>query len=318
MKPIFVFSLPRSGSTMLQRVLMTHPCVCSASEPWLLLPLLHINRPESQLAEYSHMHAVAFINEFIHNMPGGKEIFYKELRTFVLKLYQNYCQNGEDFFVDKTPRYYFIIPEIARLFPDAKFIFIARAPQRIFASIIKTFCANDFGRLYGYDVDLKKGPRCLYEGFRELASRSLLIRYEDLVTSPDDCLKRVSSYLELRYDNSILSEYRNQKLAASAGDPKTYQFDHIDPRGLNEWKKTFSTKARRMILLDYLNSSYAKPFYKMGYNKSEILDAVKGLPPANGNGLPDVVGLIKSQTVIKLKLNQFLAPGLRWNKWFAN
>ena len=36
--PIFLFSLPRSGSTLLQRVLMSHKDIASVAEPWLMLP----------------------------------------------------------------------------------------------------------------------------------------------------------------------------------------------------------------------------------------------------------------------------------------
>ena len=39
-RPIFIFSAPRSGSTLLQRVLAAHTQVATASEPWILLPLL--------------------------------------------------------------------------------------------------------------------------------------------------------------------------------------------------------------------------------------------------------------------------------------
>ena len=38
--PVFIFSLPRSGSTLTQRVLTAHDGVASAAEPWVLLPLL--------------------------------------------------------------------------------------------------------------------------------------------------------------------------------------------------------------------------------------------------------------------------------------
>ena len=40
--PIFIISLPRSGSTLLQRILTSHESVASASEPWLLLPLIEM------------------------------------------------------------------------------------------------------------------------------------------------------------------------------------------------------------------------------------------------------------------------------------
>ena len=39
-KPVFLFSLPRSGSTMLQRALGRHPNIATLSESWFLLGLI--------------------------------------------------------------------------------------------------------------------------------------------------------------------------------------------------------------------------------------------------------------------------------------
>ena len=51
--PIFVFSLPRSGSTLLQRVLMSHNDISSVAEPWILLPQIYSLKKEGTLSEYS-------------------------------------------------------------------------------------------------------------------------------------------------------------------------------------------------------------------------------------------------------------------------
>ena len=40
--PIFIFSLPRSGSTILQKILMSSTQVSSSNEMWILLPLLNL------------------------------------------------------------------------------------------------------------------------------------------------------------------------------------------------------------------------------------------------------------------------------------
>ena len=39
MKPIFLLSLPRSGSTLLHRMLASHPQVATLPEPWVPMPL---------------------------------------------------------------------------------------------------------------------------------------------------------------------------------------------------------------------------------------------------------------------------------------
>ena len=47
-KLIFLFSLPRSGSTLVQRVLAVHDALITASEPWLLLSLIASKKSEQQ------------------------------------------------------------------------------------------------------------------------------------------------------------------------------------------------------------------------------------------------------------------------------
>src|SRR5665213_3086127 len=53
-RPIFIFSISRSGSTLLQRVLAAHPEVATVSEPWLLLPFVYSMRTEGVIADYVH------------------------------------------------------------------------------------------------------------------------------------------------------------------------------------------------------------------------------------------------------------------------
>ncbi|MEZ4607679.1 MAG: sulfotransferase [Deinococcales bacterium] len=56
MTPLFLFSLPRSGSTLLQRILAAHPDIATLSEPWFILPLIYMTRDEGIYSEYDHSH----------------------------------------------------------------------------------------------------------------------------------------------------------------------------------------------------------------------------------------------------------------------
>ena len=53
-EPVFLFSLPRSGSTLVQRLIAGHPQVATTSEPWILLPLLYTVRRPGAYTEYGH------------------------------------------------------------------------------------------------------------------------------------------------------------------------------------------------------------------------------------------------------------------------
>ena len=137
--PIFIFSLPRSGSTLLQRILMSHSQICSIAEPWILLPQFYMLKKNGTLSDYSSLTAYKAVTDFVENLPKKHKDYKNSLRDFVLDLYQKQCQNNERYFLDKTPRYYLIIDEIIDLFPDAKFIFLFRNPVHIYASSINTW-----------------------------------------------------------------------------------------------------------------------------------------------------------------------------------
>ena len=129
-RPIFLFSLPRSGSTLLQRLLAGHPDIMTVSEPWLLLPFCYAVKPEGLFSEYNHGWAAKALNEFILGLPNQELDYYKVLNRFALALYGGANKNNALYFLDKTPRYYLIIPQIVEIFPEAKFIFLFRNPSK--------------------------------------------------------------------------------------------------------------------------------------------------------------------------------------------
>ena len=53
-KPIFLICSPRTGSTLLQRILASHSKISSEGETHLLLPLLYAIRKEGVYSEYNH------------------------------------------------------------------------------------------------------------------------------------------------------------------------------------------------------------------------------------------------------------------------
>ena len=69
-EPVFLFSLPRSGSTLVQRLIAGHPEVATTSEPWVLLPLLYTMRRPGAFTEYGHRTAVRAIDDFTGQLPG--------------------------------------------------------------------------------------------------------------------------------------------------------------------------------------------------------------------------------------------------------
>src|SRR5215211_9414871 len=86
-RPLFLFSLPRSGSTLAQRILAAHEPIATASEPWILLPYLYTLREHGIYAEYSHRVLVQAVKDFCAVLPGGRNDYVAEIRRFALRLY---------------------------------------------------------------------------------------------------------------------------------------------------------------------------------------------------------------------------------------
>jgi hypothetical protein len=174
-RPISLLSLPRSGSTLTQRLLATHEEIATASEPWILLPYLYTLRDRGVYADYEHNTAVEAIKDFCRLMPGGEVEYLSELREFVLRLYARASDGSARYFLDKTPPYSLVAEQVTQLFPEGKFIFLWRNPLSIVASMLEAPWVTTAGEwnIFYYDLALFEGLEGLVEAYR----RHTLRRY---------------------------------------------------------------------------------------------------------------------------------------------
>lgn len=301
--PVFLFSMPRSGSTLLQRILMGHPQIASAAEPWLLLPLVYARKNEGMLSEYSHAIGQKALNEFVAQLPGGEVAYSEELAAFANALYTKQCTRGETYFLDKTPRYYLIIPEIAKLFPDAKFIFLFRNPVHVFGSIVQTWCNGRLKKLYAFDRDLHVGPLALSQGYELLRERSVAVQYEALVSDAPAQIRIICDYLEIDYDTRMMEAIDERQFEGTMGDPTgVQQYKRVSSGSLDKWKKVFDTKVRRGLLESYIHRMPESTLEIQGYDKMHILEEIAALP-VRGRRMQDRMDLLYSWMVRTAKPN---------------
>jgi len=293
--PIFIFSLPRSGSTLLQRMLSSSPKISTADEPWILLPLASMKSQENLrvFANYSHWHVNLAISEFIQTFPENEVSFYTAIQHFVTELYALSSGEGNAvFFLDKTPRYYLIIDFIAQVFPDAKFIFLFRNPLDVLSSIIDTWGGNKL-HITHWAVDLYQGPQCLLAGYRKYNQRSILVRYEDLVSSSAENLKDVCDFLEVEFSSSMLDGWK-KKSNASMGDFKINSKSAVDISSIGKWKETLNTHIRRAFALWYVSFLGEDILGVFGFDKLALQKELKTLPCSWKNTFSDGFDIITS------------------------
>jgi len=312
MKPVFIFSLPRSGSTLLQRILASHTEICSTSEPWILLPFIYARKKEGLLSEYSHHDGYTAFNEFVGKLPGGDKDYNLLFQQFINGLYDKQCLNNETYFVDKTPRYYLIIPEIIEIFPDAKFIFLFRNPAHVFASIISTFGNNRLNRLHGNLIDIQVGPKALAAGYQLIEEQSYKLRYEDLVTEPDRYVNEVFDYLEINHETGVFDRFNKTRLGGSMGDPTgTEKYVSISTESLLTWKNVINSSVRKWFMIKLLDSIDAETYAIHGYSKLRVIEEVTTLR-VGSLGIKDMLDLARQKLVPLLNLNLYFSSHGKW------
>ncbi len=190
---IFVISQPRAGSTMLQKVLSAHPEIHTVSEPWIALHPLFALRMAGIAADYNSDLARTAIREFLGRLPEGEEAYWEGVRRMLTHLYGRALREaGKRIFLDKTPRYYFVIPELRHVFPRARFLFLLRNPLAVLASILDTWVRTDSALdLRNFRHDLMAAPALLLEGIRSFGPAAIVARYEELTAEPEKAVRRL-------------------------------------------------------------------------------------------------------------------------------
>lgn len=287
-KPLFLFSLPRSGSTLAQRILGRHPHVSTTAEPWLLLPFIYSVKSKGSFTEYWHEQSTEAMKDFIDTLPGGQKNFLDKIAQCVLRLYEEASDKHAAYFLDKTPRYHLIAEEILEMFPEGKFIFLWRNPLAIASSINETW-GNGHWKLYSYKIDLFKGLDNLVATFQQHKDKVYGVRYEDLITKPDETWQGVMDYLDLNFDRSIVSNFSTVQLEGRMGDQTGRRvYSSISDEPLEKWKKTMANPLRKNWCRNYLEWLGEERLRTMGYSKTELLDQLNTVSLSLKYGISDL------------------------------
>lgn len=174
--PIFVTGLPRSGTTLVERMLGNHPAVGSAGE------LVDVSM---QLQWLSGRAARDYVDsEVLTTLPSGSLVTAGER-------YLNHTAwriaRGQRL-LDKMPANSLLLPQIAAMLPAASLVLVERDPRDTAFSNLKEL----FGRMYRYSYDQATTARHVLRHRRlmrhyrsRLGDRLIEVDYESLVAQPE-------------------------------------------------------------------------------------------------------------------------------------
>jgi len=277
---IFLISQPRSGSTLLQKLLSGNSRIFTVTEPWIMLHPVYSFKKTGIYTEYDRDIESQATEEFIDKIPGGgKKIYLDALKDMYLGLYDRYLQTTEkDFFLDKTPRYYLILDELMELYPYAKFILLRRNPLSVLHSIISTWTKDSGYRLLNLHHDLKTAI-VNFDKYHD-AENVFHLKYESLIDHPESTLSDLCQYIGVRYEENMLSYDSKEKWAL--GDQKVYKNSKIASDRKYLWATDKLSDQAWRTLHDYMEWIGQERMTKSGYEYDETRSFLyKNIPNEN-------------------------------------
>lgn len=197
---VFIISLPRSGSTLLQSALASTKQVDTCAEPWILLKLTELINPPNvySATNYSNKDCHMAINDFLTSRGVEKTILASCIRDSYLRLVG---RRTSVVFIDKTPRYYLIIDELLEIFPESKFIFLTRNPFDVLSSIGTTWWNNRL-KPHHHHIDLFRGTLLLDRALTRYSDRRnvFITSYESITNPAHNEVASIAAFVGIEWD----------------------------------------------------------------------------------------------------------------------
>ena len=225
--PIFIVGMPRSGTTLLDRMLSNHSQVISAGE---------INDFRRQLRWMADV------------PPGGVssmlEVFRRSIHIDFTELGGRYLEQTQwrakdkRFYIDKLPINVRMVPFIRRALPRAPILHLVRDPMDVCFSNFKAMLGHvsaysydmaSLAHYYGQYVKLVKHWHAV------LPDAMLDVSYTELVSDTEASLRKVLAHCDLKWEEACLSPERNTEPVATPSSSQVREA--IYTRSLGEWRR---------------------------------------------------------------------------------
>jgi cytochrome c-type biogenesis protein CcmH/NrfG len=225
--PIFIVGLPRSGSTLIEQILSSHPLVEGTME------LPHLPRLARELAGPKQEEEGAFFKRVA--ALGREEL--RALGERYLAETRVMRKSGTPFFIDKMPNNCMYVGLIHLILPNATVIDARRHPLGCCFSCFKQHFAR--GQWFSYGLqDLGRYYRDYVElmaHFDEvLPGRVARVHYESLIEDTERQVRRLLEHCGLAFDPACLRFHENERAVRTASSEQVRR--PIFRAGLDQWR----------------------------------------------------------------------------------
>ncbi|HUO11757.1 MAG TPA: sulfotransferase [Caulobacteraceae bacterium] len=223
-RPIFIVGMPRSGSTLVEQILASHPQVHGGGELYVLPPMLEASigmggaRYPDWAATMNSIDCAAIGKAYVDRLPKGTP---PRSRTT-----DKWLDNFEN------------VGLISAALPNAKIVHCHRDPRDQLLSCWSLLFSQN--QEYAYDpqelVRYARAYRALMAHWRSVlrSGQMLEVRYESLVSAPEAQSRRLLAHCGLEWDEQVLRFWESQRPVKSASMVQVRE--PIYDRSIGRWK----------------------------------------------------------------------------------
>jgi Sulfotransferase family len=276
--PFFIVGCGRSGTTLLRMMLASHSRLSIPPETGYLIPLVRRFSLDRPLAADELETAVSIITG--HDRWQDMKLDAREFRRAVSRLTQPFLRDlvevvyrwhteseGKVRWGDKTPPYIEIVPQLARMYPNARFIHLVRDGRDVTKSIQARDWAGSrwlYDNARGWSLAIECHWRWARSAAREMI---LLVYYEDLVLEPETALRRICRFIGEEFEPQMLSWERIVDAQVSPREHRqhTKLKLKIGAEGVARWKREMSAR-ETFIGEAFMGSNLRRLGYELRYS----------------------------------------------------
>jgi len=224
-KPIFIVGMPRSGTSLVEQIISSHPDVFGGGELSYLAN--NINK------HFNYTDPLVFF-ELVRNEKGSN--FYKIGQDYT-ELVNKFSENKK-YVTDKMPVNFRLIGFIKIALPDAKVIHCQRIAEDTCLSIFKNFFGKNVMPWAYNQQELalyyKNYQKLMDHWNKTLPNFIYNVSYEELINNQEEESKKLIKYCGLDWHEDCLNFHRNKRSVSTASANQVRQ--NIYTSSINTWK----------------------------------------------------------------------------------
>ncbi len=261
--PVFLIGFPRSGTTLLDQIMASHPDIGVAEEkPAVDKMIHHLVRTYGTARQHEHPLSDACYPAAMPQLTAQDIAIMRE------KFFAEHAGTEQKpLFVDKLPLNILHVGLIQRVFPKAKFILALRHPcDSVLSCYMQDFFLNPAMVRF---LDLQDSARFYDEAFKvwEHYARTLkldvhTIRYEDVVADFQPTVAKLLQFLNVPWHDAVLEYDKTAQKKGLINTPSYHQVTQkIYTRASGRWQKY---REQLKPVLDILQPHAERYGYAMG------------------------------------------------------